>query len=73
MNLTKIQMFVKGWDCPKFFKTKKIYRNAISFLRRSLSKLWSRRSVESSLQVLETSVLHNPDHLIRIISGKLQM
>ena len=36
MNRTKIQMFVKGWDCPKFFKTKEIYNNAISFLRRSL-------------------------------------
>ena len=23
MNLTKVQMVVKGWDCPKFFKTKK--------------------------------------------------
>ena len=23
MNRTKIQMFVKGWDCPKFFKSKK--------------------------------------------------
>ena len=56
MNRTKLQMFVKGWDCSKFFKTKKIYNNAISFLRRSLWKLWSRHSVESSLQVLETSV-----------------
>ena len=55
MNRTKIQMFVEGWDCPKFFKTKKIYNNAISFLRRSLWKLWNRHSIESSLQVLETS------------------